>query len=352
MIKYNWIYMQGGHANLKLTKDKDTGYIFNPDNCWKTLYLDTDVCSVSIISDLKSLRPMDVYTLYAKVEGINNPNQKVVWSVDGNESSKTVISENGELTVGNDETAKTIVVRATSFDDPEKYGEFAISITKSDEPTETTYEIPTIEPTQPATGAAYTEQTTTKPIVVEPTTEAVEPTTSSNPIVVEPTETTYEVPTTEAVELTGDPMIESTTSVFEPTIQPIVEPSVTQDDNTNTQKQTIKPKAKKSKKKNTITVKVKTKTIKLKKLKKKAQTVKPLTVKKAKGKVTYKLIKKGTAKKIWKYLKISKKGAITVKKWKKAKKGTYIIKVRITAKGNKSYKSKSVTKTVKIKIKK
>ncbi len=109
--------------------------------------------------------------------------------------------------------------------------------------------------------------------------------------------------------------------------------------------------SKKTVKNNTITVKAKTKTIKLKKLKKKAQTVKPLTVKKAKGKVTYKLIKKGTAKKIWKYLKISKKGAITVKKWKKAKKGTYKIKVRVTAAGNKSYRKGSKTVTAKIKVK-
>ena len=38
------------------------------------------------------------------------------------------------MTVGNDETAKTIIVRATSVDDPDKYGEFAINIATSDEP--------------------------------------------------------------------------------------------------------------------------------------------------------------------------------------------------------------------------
>lgn len=76
-----------------------------------------------------------------------------------------------------------------------------------------------------------------------------------------------------------------------------------------------------------------------------------MTVKKAKGKVTYKLTKKGTNKKIWKYLKISKKGVITVKKWKKAKKGTYKINVSVTADGNNSYKKASKTVTVKIKVK-
>ena len=71
--------------------------------------------------------------LQAVVTGSNNPNQKVIWSVGGNESANTFINENGELTVGNDETAKTIIVRATSVEDPEKYGEFAINIATPDE---------------------------------------------------------------------------------------------------------------------------------------------------------------------------------------------------------------------------
>lgn len=105
----------------------------------------------------------------------------------------------------------------------------------------------------------------------------------------------------------------------------------------------------KEKKANTITVKAATKSVKLKKLKKKNQTVKPFTVKKAKGKVTYK-ITKATAK-IKKLVKINSKGAITFKKWKKAKKGTYKVKVQIKAAGNTDYKSKTVTKTIKIKVK-
>lgn len=105
----------------------------------------------------------------------------------------------------------------------------------------------------------------------------------------------------------------------------------------------------KEKKANTITVKAATKSVKLKKLKKKNQTVKPFTVKKAKGKVTYK-ITKATAK-IKKLVKINSKGAITFKKWKKAKKGTYKVKVQIKAAGNTDYKSKTITKTIKIKVK-
>lgn len=106
-----------------------------------------------------------------------------------------------------------------------------------------------------------------------------------------------------------------------------------------------------TKKNNSIKITVHSKTIKAKKLKKNAQTIKALTVKNAKGNVTYKLVKKGTGAKIYKYLKINKKGVITFKKWKKAKKGTYKIKITVTAKGNSKYNAKSVTKVINIKIK-
>lgn len=105
------------------------------------------------------------------------------------------------------------------------------------------------------------------------------------------------------------------------------------------------------KKTNPIKVSVKTKAIKLKKLKKKNQKVKALTVKNAQGKVTYKLIKKGSAAKLYKQSKINSKGVITVKKWKKAKKGTYKLNVKITAKGNDKFNKKTVSKVVKVKIK-
>ena len=110
---------------------------------------------------------------------------------------------------------------------------------------------------------------------------------------------------------------------------------------------TVKPAA--VKKPNPIKVSVKAKTIKAKKLKAKKQKIKPFTVKKAQGKVTYKLVKNGTAKAIYKKLSI-KSGAITFKKGAYAKK-TYKIKVKITAKGNSKYKSKSINKIVKVKVK-
>lgn len=102
-----------------------------------------------------------------------------------------------------------------------------------------------------------------------------------------------------------------------------------------------------SKKEQNMTVTAKAKTVKKKKVKKKKQKVKgAIKVTGAVGKVTYKKIKKGSSKK----LSInSKTGVITVKKG--TKKGKYKIKVQITAAGNADYKAKTISKTVKIKVK-
>lgn len=109
---------------------------------------------------------------------------------------------------------------------------------------------------------------------------------------------------------------------------------------------------KSTKKVNPIRVTAKTKYIKIKKLKTKAQTVKPLTISKAKGAVTVKTtsVKLGKKKISVKKFKFTKTGKLTVAKGK-YKKGTYKVTVKITAKGNSKYKPKTVTKTVSIKIK-
>ena len=98
----------------------------------------------------------------------------------------------------------------------------------------------------------------------------------------------------------------------------------------------------KLKRTNPMVVKALKKKVKVTKVKKKAQTVKAISVSKAKGKVTYKKVS-GSKK-----LTVNKKtGKITVKK--KTKKGTYTIKVKVTAAGTKDYKAKS--KTVKVTVK-
>ena len=105
------------------------------------------------------------------------------------------------------------------------------------------------------------------------------------------------------------------------------------------------------KKANPVKVTVNNTTVSAKKLESKKQTVKPITVKDAKGTVEVVKVKSGTTSKIYKKITVNKKtGAITFSKGKYAKK-TYNIKLKITAKGNSKYKAKVITKTVTVKVK-
>ncbi len=115
-------------------------------------------------------------------------------------------------------------------------------------------------------------------------------------------------------------------------------------DNSNTENTTDKAATQKSKKSNTIKAMAKTKTVKAKKVKSSKVKVKnTVTVKSAQGNVTYKKLSGS------KHLTISKSGVVTVSKG--TKKGTYKMKVQVTAKGNSSYKKGSRTVTVKVKVK-
>lgn len=101
---------------------------------------------------------------------------------------------------------------------------------------------------------------------------------------------------------------------------------------------------------NPMTVKAtkKIQTVKLAKVQKSAQAIaRPLTVKKAAGKLTYKNVSSSKAAKKFKVN--AKSGKITVPK--NTKKGTYTVKVKVTAKGNGSYKAGSKTVTVKVRVK-
>lgn len=98
--------------------------------------------------------------------------------------------------------------------------------------------------------------------------------------------------------------------------------------------------------KNTLSVKARKLTVKRSALRRTRsyKVSKVLTVKGAKGKVTYKKLK-GSKK-----ITISKtSGKVTIKK--KLKKGTYSIKVKVSAKGNDEYKAASRTVTFKVRVK-
>ena len=96
--------------------------------------------------------------------------------------------------------------------------------------------------------------------------------------------------------------------------------------------------------KNPLSVKGLTKTVKASVVKKKNVTVSALKVTKAQGKKSFKKVKGNK-----KITVNSKNGKLTIKKG--LKKGTYSVKVKVTAKGNKNYLSGSKTVTVKIKVK-
>ena len=103
---------------------------------------------------------------------------------------------------------------------------------------------------------------------------------------------------------------------------------------------------KKPKEKQLITVKVITTSVKASTLKNGKVTVKNvIRIKNAKGKVTYKKISGS------KYLSVSKKGNITIKKGKYNKGKLLKIKIKVVANGNSQYRKCSKTINVKIKIK-
>ena len=64
----------------------------------------------------------------ASVTGVNDPDTSVMWTVEDASSDATVISEDGLLTVGADETAQTLTVTATSVQDPEKSASATVTV--------------------------------------------------------------------------------------------------------------------------------------------------------------------------------------------------------------------------------
>lgn len=106
-----------------------------------------------------------------------------------------------------------------------------------------------------------------------------------------------------------------------------------------------------AKKSNPMKVSVKKITVKSSKLRKKALTIKPIKIKNARGKVTYKKYKKGSTILTYKRLTVNKNtGKIKIKK-NYYPKGTFKVGVKITVKGNAYYKAKTVIKHIKVKVK-
>lgn len=94
------------------------------------------VTSVTVTPKTAGVQRGNKQSFAATISGNNNPAQTVTWKVEGNHSDDTVISKTGELTVGNNETATELTVRATSTVDNTKSGTATVTVTSPTIPEE------------------------------------------------------------------------------------------------------------------------------------------------------------------------------------------------------------------------
>ncbi|MBE6828318.1 MAG: hypothetical protein E7514_06905, partial [Ruminococcaceae bacterium] len=85
------------------------------------------VKKVDITDEEFSLAKGEQYQFSADITG-NAENKTIIWSVIGAESAQTVISQSGLLTIGADETAETISVKAVSEFNPNKNDSVEITV--------------------------------------------------------------------------------------------------------------------------------------------------------------------------------------------------------------------------------
>lgn len=115
----------------------------------------------------------------AEVTGENVQYSGVVWSIQGNESENTVISEDGLLQVADNETATSIEIIATSLYDSTVEGKAVVAIVEKSETTEPEKPVDPVTPVKPETP---TEPTTpVEPENPETPTEPVTPVEPENP---------------------------------------------------------------------------------------------------------------------------------------------------------------------------
>ncbi len=90
--------------------------------------LNATVTKVAVSPTSASILKGGTKTFSAKVTGTGSPSQEVIWSVSGNKSKNTKITTVGKLTVGSDETATTVTIKAVSKDDTKKFGTAKVSV--------------------------------------------------------------------------------------------------------------------------------------------------------------------------------------------------------------------------------
>lgn len=124
-------YQDGDSYNVNITglSGGDVSYTVNffdldAQNSNATASVD----SVAVTPSAVTVTAGKTQQFQANVTVQNGAAKTVTWSVNGNKSTGTKISQTGLLTVAEDEGAKTLTVRATSTADTAKYGEVGITV--------------------------------------------------------------------------------------------------------------------------------------------------------------------------------------------------------------------------------
>ena len=86
------------------------------------------ISSIDIDNKITDIKVGSTFTFSATVNGFGNFDRSVTWEIEGATSKNTIISNNGTLTIGEDEISKAIKVIATASGDTSKTLEISINI--------------------------------------------------------------------------------------------------------------------------------------------------------------------------------------------------------------------------------
>ena len=100
----------------------------NPAELTVTSAPASTITSVTVTPDTATIQTGGTQQFTATVSGTGAYDETVAWSVSGNQSNRTTIDQNGLLTVGADETAATLTVRATANGDSTKSGTATVTV--------------------------------------------------------------------------------------------------------------------------------------------------------------------------------------------------------------------------------
>ena len=88
------------------------------------------ITGVTVTPNTATVEAGETQQFTAKVEGTGNFSDKVTWTVEDNNSTGTTISEDGVLTVADDETAAALTVTATAKGDGTTSGTATVTVTQ------------------------------------------------------------------------------------------------------------------------------------------------------------------------------------------------------------------------------